>query len=91
MLRAMTAVEVPVLVSVNPLPLMETMTSPALSPASAAGVVLPAQWSRANTFTLFVDCPKVRTRMRARTKAMRKCMAEPAEATMIRWWNGCWR
>ena len=75
----------------NGLPLMETMVSPALSPATAAGVVLPAQWSRPATLMLFVVWPKLSTRMIARTKAMRMCMAEPADATMIRWWKGCWR
>ena len=54
-LRAMMSVTE--LVSVKPLPSMETMTSPALSPAMAAGVVLPPQWSMESTFTLFVDCP----------------------------------
>ena len=75
----------------NGFPLTETMVSPARKPARAAGVVLPDQWSREATLMLFVLWPKVRTRMSARTKAMRKCMAEPADATMIRWWNGCWR
>ena len=73
----------------NGLPSMETMVSPAFSPATAAGVVRPAQWSRPATLMLLVEWPKLRTRMMARTNAMRMCMAEPADATMIRWWKGC--
>ena len=68
------------------------MVSPALSPASCAGVwATPFQWSSAVTATLFEGTPNENTTIRARTNAMMKCMAEPAEPTMIRFQKGCWR
>ena len=74
------------------LPFTDTMVSPALSPACCAGVwATPFQWSSEVTATLLDGTPNENTTISARTKAMRKCMAEPAEPTMIRFQNGCWR
>ena len=41
------------------------------------------------TSTLFVATPNASTLIRARTNAMRKCMAEPAEPTTIRFQKAC--
>ncbi len=71
----------------NVLPFMETMTSPVRRPAAAAGDwATPDHFSTAATEMLLPVVPNVSTTTRARTMAMRKCITDPADATMIRWW-----
>ena len=52
-------------------------------PAGPASGPRPARCSSPATCRLFVGTPKAKTAIRARTKAMRKCMADPAEPTMM--------
>ncbi len=66
-------------------PFTATIVSPARNPANWAGVwATPLQCSMLAIDTLFDSTPKENTLISASTNAMMKCMAEPAEPTMMR-------
>jgi len=85
--------EVSALGSVTLVPFTARIVSPAWMPPSWAALrSWPGHWTKPATLTVLdPGTPKATTAIHARTKAMTKCMNEPADATMIRLWKGCWR
>src|ERR1035438_7822606 len=74
------------------LPSIETTTSPGWIPATAAGPGFPPTGATPWICTLSaLGTPTRASSAHNRTRAIRKCMADPATATRSRAWNGCWR